>query len=426
MIRITLLILPMLLLAGCHTAKINEAQSLKRFNEIDSLLQRKEFFAARDKWIAQTAQLTRFHQLKAGAEIDNAFNRLKASGNKIDSLFNSYSSQLTDNDKYHLLRIRQMNHSKLFEYQKAYDDLHELTTGYQQQLTADELYNFQNTKKIWAALAKEPPQVITINDNTTLAIRHDKLGLQNLSLSQDTLSIDFIFDTGANFSTVTETTAKKLNMRFMDTTTIEVGSITSHKVRSRIGVCPVFNLGSIKVENAVFLVFPDQALAVAKANVQINGIIGFPVIEAMKEIQLTKKGEFIVPKQKSSHPQQNMAINFLNPIIYLDGENYTFDSGANTTTLYDTYFTKHKKEIEPFYKERDITIGGAGGSVTKKGYVITFKTRINDQPIVMDSIELFKEPLTDETYFAGNIGQDIIKKFDKMTINFESMFIRFD
>jgi len=424
--RITLLILPVLFLAGCHPARINEAESLKHFNEIDSLLQRKEFFAARDKWIAQTAQLTNFHQLKAGTGIDNVFNRLQASDAKIETLFNDYGSKLTDKDKYHLLRIKQMNHSKLFEYQKAYDALHELTTNYRQQMTADELDDFQNTKKIWAALAKELPQVVTIKDSTTLVIKQDKLGLQNLSLSQDTLSIDFIFDTGANFSTVTETTAGKLKMRFMDTTTIEVGSITSHKIRSRIGVCPVFNLGGIKVENAVFLVFPDQALAVPQVNVQINGIIGFPVIEAMKEIQLTKKGEFIVPKQKSSYPQQNMAINFLNPIIYLDGENYTFDSGANTTTLYDTYFTKYKKDIESLYKETDLTIGGAGGSVTKKGYVITFKTRINDQPVVMDSIELFKEPLTDENYFAGNIGQDLIRKFDKMTINFESMFIRFD
>jgi predicted aspartyl protease len=88
--------------------------------------------------------------------------------------------------------------------------------------------------------------------------------LQNLTLTLDTLAIDFIFDTGANFSTVTETTAKRLNMRIMDTATIEVGSITSHKVRSKIGVCPEFNLGNIKVENAVFLVFPDEALAIRK------------------------------------------------------------------------------------------------------------------------------------------------------------------
>jgi hypothetical protein len=319
-----------------------------------------------------------------------------------------------------------MNHSKLFEYQNAYDAIHELTTRYKHQMTAGELEDYQNTKKIWGALAKQPPQVVTIRDNTKLSIKQDKLGLQNLSLTLDTLAIDFIFDTGANFSTVTETTARKLNIRMMDTTTIEVGSITGRNVQSRIGVCPEFNLGSIKVQNAVFLVFPDEALAIAQANFQINGIIGFPVIEAMKEIQLTKKGEFIVPLQKSRYTEQNMAINFLNPVIYLDGENYTFDSGANSTTLYERYFIKHKKDIESAYKETDLTIGGAGGKVTKKGYLITFKTTFNNHPVVLDSVQLFKEKIKDDNFFLGNIGQDLIRKFDKMTINFESMFIRFD
>jgi len=176
----------------------------------------------------------------------------------------------------------------------------------------------------------------------------------------------------------------------------------------------------------VFLVFPDEALAIPQANFQINGIIGFPVIEAMKEIQLTKKGEFIVPLQKSNYTEQNMAINFLNPVIYLDGENYTFDSGANSTTLYESYFAKHKKDIEPAYKETDLTIGGAGGNLTKKGYLVTFKTKVNNEPLVLDSVQLFKEKIKDDNYFLGNIGQDLIKKFDRMTINFESMFIRFD
>ncbi|MEP7372499.1 MAG: retropepsin-like aspartic protease [Chitinophagaceae bacterium] len=424
--KIALLIQAMTIFAACNTGKINEADSLKHFSEIDSLLQRKEFFAARDRYAAQTDQLTTFHRLKAGAEIDNAFNRLETSDEKIDSLFRDYSVKLSDKDKYHLLHIEQMNHSKLFEYQKAYEIIHQMTTRYKQQMTADELDDYQNTQKIWASLAKQPAQVIAIKDNTTLPIKHDKLGLQNLQVTLDTLNVDFIFDTGANFSTVTETTARKLNMRIMDTTTIEVGAITGLKVKSRIGVCPEFNLGKIKVQNAVFLVFPDEALAIPQAGFQINGIIGFPVIEAMKEIQLTKKGEFIVPQQRSNYTEQNMAIDFLNPVIYLDGENYTFDSGANSTTLYESYFTKHKKDIEAAYKETNLTIGGAGGNLTKKGYLVTFKTKVNNQTVALDSVQLFKEKIKDEKFFPGNIGQDLIKKFDRMTINFESMFIRFD
>src|SRR5690606_9511800 len=151
-----------------------------------------------------------------------------------------------------------------------------------------------------------------------------------------------IFDTGANFSTVTESTAQKLKIHIMDTTVIDVGSITGTKVKSKIGVCPEFSMGDILVKNAVFLVMPDEALAIPQIPFQINGIIGFPVIEAMKEVQLTRSGEFIVPSERSADREQNMALSFLTPVIRLDEGNFTFDSGANSTMLYDNYFKKHK------------------------------------------------------------------------------------
>lgn len=412
--------------AGCNSDGVDEAHSLQHFSQIDSLLQRKQFFAARDTYQVAAPELTRFHQLRVGAELDNVFNRLQASNGKIDSLLNNYANKLSDKDKYHLFRLRQMNHSKLFEYKEANDALDQMLTHYKKEITEDEIKDFQNTKKIWASLVNQPKQIVAMQDNTTLPITINKLGLPTLLLKHDTVAIDFIFDTGANFSTVTESVAKKLSMQLMDTTVIDVGSITGEKVKSRIGICPEFNLGSIKVQNAVFLVFPDAALSIPQANFQINGILGFPVIEAMKEIQLTKAGQFIVPLKKSTHSGQNMAINFLTPVILLDGENYTFDSGANATTLYDNYFIKHKNSIEPAYKETDLTIGGAGGSKTKKGYYISFKTTVNGQPVMLDSVQLFKESLKNDNYFPGNMGQDLIKKFDKWTINFESMFIKFD
>ena len=405
---------------------VDEAHSLQHFFQIDSLLQRKQFFAARDTFLLVANELTRFHQLRAGAELDNVFNRLQASNGKIDSLLSDHKDKLSDNDMYQLFRLKQMNHSKLFEYKQANNALHEMLTHYKKDMTEEEVKDFQNTKKIWASLVNQPKQLVTIQENTALPVTINKLGLQTLLLTHDTVAIDFIFDTGANFSTITESTAKKINVQLMDTTVIDVGSITGEKVKSRIGVCPGFNLGSIHVQHAVFLVFPDSALAIPQADFQINGIIGFPVIEAMKEIQLTKAGQLFVPQKRSTYPEQNMAINFLTPIILLEGDNYTFDSGANSTTLYDTYFVKHKKDIESTYNETDLTIGGAGGNKTRRGYYVSFKTAVNGKPVVLDSVQLFKESLKNDNFFPGNIGQDLIKKFDKMTLNFESMFIRFD
>ncbi len=63
-----------------------------------------------------------------------------------------------------------------------------------------------------------------------------------------------------------------------------------------------------------FLVFPDEALAFPEIGYQIHGIIGFPVIEGMKEIEITRDDRFIVPDKRSTFSERNLAIDFLTPL----------------------------------------------------------------------------------------------------------------
>lgn len=411
--------------ANCQTSKFS-VESLKYYHILDSLIEHKYFFAARDLYRIQGNKLSSFHMLKVEADLDNVFNKPEESNKKIDLLFKDYQTQLTDSVKYYLLDVKQNNHAKLFEYDLAYQAANEILTKYSNLLDEFDRKDYANTRKIWADLSGQPKQTIIIKGNTDMKMEKDKAGLSNLLVTQDGNSIGFIFDTGANFSTVTESTARRLKMYIKDSL-IEVSSITGEKVNARMAVCPEFNIGNIYVSNAVFLVFPDKELEIPQLDFQINGIIGFPVIEAMKEIQITKNGEFIVPQVRTTHHIQNLAINFLTPVIDIGGESYSFDSGADETILYDVYYKKYKNELDSKYKESDIQIGGAGGSISKKGYKVTFERQIENKHIKLNDVLLFKANIKeDENYYYGNIGQDVIKSFDKMTINFESMFIKFE
>jgi hypothetical protein len=207
----------------------------------------------------------------------------------------------------------------------------------------------------------------------------------------------------------------------------EIGAITGISVNAKIAVCPELRLKDVHIRNAVFLVFPDSAMAFPQIDFQIHGILGFPVIEALKEIQLTKAGRFIIPKKRSVISTPNLALDFLTPIIYINGENFTFDSGAQQTILYQSYYEKHKDSIQQHYKETTINVGGAGGAISKKGYIIPLHLNIVGKAVAIDSVRLLKENMEEgKTHLSGNIGQDLIKKFDKMTINFETMFVKFD
>lgn len=407
-------------------------KSLITFQHIDSLITEKDFFVARNVYHSKKATLSKEHQLILEANLDHVFNRLAASNQKINQLFQQFSKTLPDSLKCKLLVIKQNNHGKLFEYKEAFTTLNQVMNQYNRFLSKAEQEDFANTRLIWKSLSGQPKQQVHIATTTTLKIKRDKAGLANIHVSYQGAgtakkdSADFVFDTGANISTVTESMAKKCGMQFMEGM-IDVIAITGKTVKSRIAVCPQLNLGNIQVQNAVFLVFPDSALAVPSIQYQIQGILGFPVIEALKEIQITRSEELIVPLQPGHFPNQNMTLDFLTPIIDLDGDNYTFDTGANSTLLYKTYFEKHRNEIEKNYKEQELQFGGAGGNIRKQGYLINFVPSINNKPVKIENVQVYKESIkADERHLSGNIGQDLIRKFDKMIISFASMSVHFE
>ena len=414
------------LLLAATTPIVCFAQEKTAYKKAETFITEKDYFRARDFYQAHSAEMTPNEKLVLQAYISNAFNRPALSNTVIAAFFKSHGKMANDSLMLELLRLKQINHGRLFEYTEALRVSDEILTKYSKLLSKEEIADHKNTATIWRALSGSPKQKITITDNTVIRMKRDKAKLANIEVKANGISKNFIFDTGANLSTVTETTAKAFNMRIMEGV-IEVGSITGAEVNSHIAVCPVFSMGNITIKNAVFLVMPDTALAFPSIQFQINGIIGFPVIESLKEIQLSRNDEFIVPKVQSVNSVQNMALDFLTPIINIDGEYFTFDTGATRSILYSKYLSKHEAEIIPKYTETDLKFGGAGGMVTKKGFNIIFNPIVNSKKLALTDVHLFRESLDKNTdHFYGNIGEDVIKQFDKMILNFSSMAISFE
>ena len=97
---------------------------------------------------------------------------------------------------------------------------------------------------------------------------------------------------------------------------IKVGTITGDKLLAKLAVCSKLTMGNIDLFNVVFLVLPDEALSFPQINYQINGILGFPLIESLKEIRITQDGHFIVPLvAQTTSKSSNMAMNGLTPWV---------------------------------------------------------------------------------------------------------------
>nr|WP_321236122.1 retropepsin-like aspartic protease [uncultured Psychroserpens sp.] len=400
------------------------------FKSIDSLISVKSYFKARNLFNSNKAGLSEFEHLHTKATLNNLFNKLEISNQAIDLLFSKYQDSLTKSEQKDLLNVRLSNAIKLFDYKLAHETTKRIIIQYRDVLSKSELRSLRNNGIIWEAIADFPKQTIVKTDASTIKLSRDAIGLKNLNVKRQNKNFPFIFDTGANISTVIESRAKAMGLDIIDVS-VKVGSITGAFVNSKIGFAKEMTIANISFKNVIFLVFPDEALYIPQVKHQIEGVLGFPVISAMKEVHFYKNDHVYVPKESHYKKEVNMAIEYLTPIINLKDKkghsmHFTFDTGASTTALYKTYYDLVKRTIDKTHTKSKIKFSGAGGSTEVDAYKVDFDVVINGEMIVLPSVSLIPELITySDQYSYGNIGQDLISRFDKLIMNFENMFIDF-
>lgn len=291
--------------------------------------------------------------------------------------------------------------------------------------------NAVNVRGLWGALAGTPAQTLEVPGPVRLATTRDRAGLVNVAVEAGGRTVGFIWDTGANLSTVSESTAREMGFRVLDAT-VDVGSSTGEETPAHVGVAPELRIGGATVRNAVFLVFPDSALAFPQAGYQIHGIVGFPVIAAFGATTVTRGGELVLGDTAGADGgEQNLCMRGLMPIVAATHEgqrlHFGFDTGAQTTSLYPPFHTARRAMVEDGRGPRPVQTGGAGGMREVQAYSFSpLVLTIGGREVTVPTVNVFTEKTTDDSdHVYGNLGQDVIRQFESMTLDFRRMQLRF-
>ncbi|MEH6306444.1 retropepsin-like aspartic protease [Olivibacter sp. CPCC 100613] len=404
------------------------AQKQTGIKMLNKYLQEKEFFKLEAAYKQQKNILSEFDDMYYGALIDNASNRCAESTKKIERLLNG--SKLKGQTTLQLLKVQMDNAVKLDNYSMAARMGDYILSSYSSFLDATEIADIRNSTKLWRALENVAPQQ-TNRIQSSVKWTRDKIGLMNIPVRIGKETNDFVFDTGANLSTISLSYAKKLNMKILPTR-INLSSSTSIQNEATLAVAPIVFIDKTALKNVVFLVLPDENLQFPQLDYAIHGIIGFPVMNQLKEVQITRDGLFHIPEQIANNVDQNLVLDGLTPIIQLKIDNDTllcrFDTGALETELFKKYYEANKSRVEQEGRVDSIRRAGAGGTHKVNAYKMAPSTFIiNHKKTTLSNFAILTESLGDfDKHFYGNIGQDIIGRFNKMTINFQSMYIDFD
>lgn len=403
------------------------AQEISRTIKYDSLIIQRDFFKLREQINLEKNKENPTY-LYYSSLTDNYFNKPKESIKKINKLLAKFPNQISDTQKAKLLLTDLNNYMRVFEYQNAYNIAEKLLL-LKKYLTSVQIEDLDNNTKILKGLLNTDIQKINLKNDVQFNYFKDAAGLINIPVLMNQKQDNFVFDTGANLSLVTEETAKKYNLE-LSNLYFDVQAITGIVVKARTGIAKNIQIGGIDFENVVFLVMPDNSLTFAEGKYIINGIIGFPVIEQLGEIRISKNTIFI-PKASKNSKLENMGLDELTPTIQLETFDekvaYTFDTGAGHTILNNPFFKKFEERIKDNISKEKLNYGGAGGNESSDGYKLkSWTSIINNKPVSLENVDLkTKSTVEHDQYYFGNIGQDVIVQFSEMIINFKYMYIDF-
>ena len=258
------------------------------------------------------------------------------------------------------------------------------------------------------------------------SLRHSPDGYLTLPISVDGKTDEFIFDTGAWQSALTEREAKKLGMTIRDDGRT-LTDLSGTKTSFRTAVAKEVALGAMRFRDVSFAVItPGGALAGAEF-----GIIGLPIILAMGGIDWSNDGgaEFggalrtttREPNLVFTGGRLTVGVTVLGKDVLL-----AFDTGANGTNL-NANFADAFPEATAQGKKGTSELNGIGGTQTFASVELAELVfsiggaRVPLRPVV---VTLQRNATAGGVCCVGNGGHDLLKQGSGFTIDLSKMVLQ--
>lgn len=332
-------------------------------------------------------------------------------------------------DYYSLLHD---NYVRSFQYREAASSGRYLLKHFSKHYTDQDRQGQQYATLIWKALTGQPAQQVEQPASDSILFTRDMAGLINIPVTSGTQAGQFIFDTGAGLSSVSESYAKQLGFRILPDTGIYVAGFTGIYNPVRIAIASELRFGSIVIHNEPFLVFRDEALSFANGAYKINGIIGFPVAKELGRITITRKSLLIDAHKEDNSFAKNFFVEQLRPMVLLGYKDrllpFNFDTGAASSDFLRPFYELDSNLLKAAGKYADRQSASAGGAHTRRVLEIpNLKLQLGAQTVTIPlaAVDPTAYHVSSQELY-GNIGQDLLKQYNKVILDFGNNVLRLE
>ena len=279
----------------------------------------------------------------------------------------------------------------------------------------------ENVQRLLATLKDVAKQTVEFGLPAQVQARHNPLGLWEVPVEVNSQRGEWIFDTGANYSTVSESEARRLGLTIREVRG-SVADFVGNEHPTRLAVAGELRFGTARFRNVVFLVMSDQFLFISPSQYQMRGILGLPVMRAMESVDFSAEGAITFGRgTPEARVPANLFFDRLNAIVQVghSGHNVQMmlDTGAVTTVLYpsmlDSFAAWERDQLKG-------SNGGPGDSEQRMADLVPFiQLEVGGRTVYPVRVGLFRKAPPDTRGRDGVLGMDALK--GGFRIDFRSM-----
>lgn len=284
----------------------------------------------------------------------------------------------------------------------------------------------ENTRNLVASFIDVPPVTAEIGQASPVKARRNRGGGWNVPVELNGTPAELDFDTGANFSMISESDAKRMGLSIMDSTSHLNGG-SGGQPNVRVAVAHDLRIGAAHIHNVVFLVLADQALYVAPLHTSIPAIMGIPVMRALGRIGIAGDGTL---RMEQPHTRSirgpNLFFDGLQPVVEVTHQQHPLqlflDTGGSSSALFPSVRqTLTPQEAARMRTAREKWVGIGGQIATQKiERLHHLELRVFDTPVELTKADFFTtRPNSDPRYRDGVLGLDALRSGFEM--DFQTM-----
>lgn len=283
-----------------------------------------------------------------------------------------------------------------------------------------------NGERFFGALSTLPRQAVRRRGpgQAQAEVTHGTLFVQ---LTVDAHAATYIVDTGANFSVMSESEARRLGLEVRDAAGARVTDAGGSSQDLRVASADRVSIAGTDLSHVVFEVIPDDRQPFVDLPEGSRGVLGLPVLLALQTVQWDAARSVVSVAEGQRHRRRgsNLCLDGANPTLLArhDGRlvRAFLDTGASRSHVLPRFAREFPEAVDDAPRVSS-AVTGVAGSVTRNAARLTdFHLDVDGRDLALPSVDaLLDEQSALENAHAW-VGLDLFAGARSVTLDFMGM-----